>query len=602
MGTGAPVDSGAGETSAPPVDSGDGAPPPPPGAVVLQGGTVVDREGVRAGVDVLLADGRVWDVRPTGGTYGDAEVWDAAGRWVVPGLVDAHVHLAHSGATVWTGDPLDANLRAQLYHGVLAVYDVGGPDVILAARDAVEAGSLLGPHIRATGPFLTAVGSHPCERWPDPDLCVFVGPDDAAAAAAGRAAAGADAVKVALADAAFTPWPTPRLDLEALAAITAGPLPVIAHVDTDTDVVDAVDAGVSFLAHPPFSGPIGPDAVAAATRAEGVFSTVGAFAAVGDVLDGVTDLDDPGLLLGPGVSENWAFVRAHPDVLEPGWADASAAWAVDARANLGELARAGAVVLPGSDAGYYFVPHGVGLHRELAELVAGGWTPFEALVAATATARQVLGFEGGTVVPGAPADLLVLRTDPTVDVGALDDIETVVLGGVAWPRETLRTADLQSAGDAPCLEDADCGTGERCDGVDHRCAEACAPTYDYAGSCDPLTWCMPKDGVDAVEGACHEEGPCDLYAQDCAPAAYGQACVPLDVDTNTCWYGGPGQVGDSCSWDDADSACAPGLYCSVLTGTCYQLCDPEAVDTCPGRQVCVQQEAERGVPWFGLCL
>ena len=606
--TGAPTEETAPITDSSPVDSDPSdstttaSTPPPVGATVIVDVTVVDVHGVQPHVDVILDAGRVWDVRGTGEAYGDVARVDGAGRFLVPGLVDAHVHLAHSGATVWTGDPLDANLRANLYHGVLSVYDVGGPDVILALRDAVEAGTTLGPHIRATGPFLTAVQSHPCETWPEPDLCIFVDPSDAAAAASARASAGADAIKVALADAAFTPWGTPRLDLDALAQITAGTLPVIAHVDSDQDVVDAVDAGVVILAHPPFAGPIGPAALAAATRVEAVHSTVGAFAAVGDVLSGTTDLNDPGFILGPGVRDNWIYVAAHPEVLLDGWADASADWAAAARGNLVTLTAAGATILPGSDAGYYFVPHGVGLHRELAELVAEGWTPFQALVAATATASEVLGFEGGAIVDGAPADLLLLSADPVADVEALDEIETVFRGGVARAREDLRTVDLQVAGDAPCLDDADCGADARCDGLAHTCGAACAPVYDYVGSCDPASWCMPSDGVDDVDGVCHDEEACDLYAQDCAPAAYGQACVPLDVDTNECWYGGPQQVGEPCSWDSLGESCAPGLYCSFITEVCYELCDPAGADTCPGRQTCQQQEASRGVPWFGLCL
>jgi|GEM_PF-1524512 len=612
------TDSVAGDESAPPEEStptgestadspGDSDPDTPPaeppaGALVWDGVTVVDADGAAPDRAVIVVGERIWDVRAAGGPWpAEVEVMEADGRWIVPGLMDAHVHLAHSGATVWTGDPLDANLRASLYHGVTAVYDVGGPVALFELRDAVAGGTLLGPEVRATGPFLTTVLSHPCERWPDPDLCVFVEPDDAAAAVDALAAAGADGVKLALADAAFTPWPTPRLDLDAVSAITGGTLPVFAHVDADEDVIDAVARGVRHLAHPPFAGPAGPEAVSAAVSADAIHTTVGAFAAVGALLDGTLDLEDPDLVLGPGVLDNWAWVRAHPEVLEDGWAEASAEWAATARANLVTLRAAGATLLPGSDAGYYFQPHGLGLHRELAALVELGWTPEEALVDATWTSRRVLGLEGGRVRAGEPADLLLLTADPVLDVAALQAIETVILRGVPWARGDLISVDLQAAGD-PCLEDADCSADEACDGVDHRCVPACAPTWDLYGSCDEDSWCMPRDGVDAAVGACHEETSCDLYAQDCTPAEYGQACVPLDHDTTTCWIAGPRTAGETCSWDDEDRACAPGLFCSWIDGTCYTLCDPDAPDVCPGRERCVEQEAAVGVPWFGLCL
>jgi hypothetical protein len=346
---------------------------------------------------------------------------------------------------------------------------------------------------------------------------------------------------------------------------------------------------------------VGPEARDAACEADAVLSTVGAFAAVGRLLDGARDLDDPALIVGPGVRDNWRYVRARPEVLTDGWAEASAEWAASARANLVTLRAAGATVVPGSDAGYYFQPHGLGLHEELTALQDLGWTPLEALTAATLTARERLGFEGGRVRPGAPADLLVLREDPTLDVSALRAIDTVVLRGIPWARETLRTTDLQTAGE-PCLEADDCAADATCDALTRTCAPGCAPTFDRVDDCGPHAWCMPVDGVDATEGVCHPEDACDLYTQDCAPAAYGQACVPVDVDTNRCWYGGPRGAGEACSWTDADAACAPGLFCSWIDATCYTLCDPEVPDTCDGPQRCVRQLAAPGVPWFGLCL
>ncbi len=596
-----------------PVDTGDSAVSPPEGLLVLHGGTVVDVDGVRV-ADVWVDGATIWAVTTDPPPSG-SEVIDVRGGFLTPGLVDAHVHLAHSGATVWTGDPLEQNLRADLYHGVLEVYDLGGPEMLFAVRDAVEAGELLGPHILATGPFLTAVGSHPCESAPNADLCTFVAVDAdpgeqieaASTAAAARRAAGADAVKVALADADFTAWPTTRLDLQALAEITAGG-PTIAHVDENADVIDAIGAGVSVLAHPVFAGPMS-DVALGMVGGVPVESTVGAFAAVGEVLDGATDLSDDGLILGPGVLDNWIYVRANPEVLAEGWADASADWALDARDNLPSLRDAGAIVIPGSDAGYYFVPHGTGLQRELAGLVDAGWTPLEALAAATATASDALGFPGGRIAAGQPADLLVLGSDPSIDVAALDDIDRIVLGGVVHPRVELRTLPLvTSSVSGFCLTSADCAADEACDGLAHVCGSACPSPGAAANTCGGSAYCLPIDALSSPEGVCHPapgltaSGDCDLYMQDCRPSAYQQACVPFDGDTNGCWTSGPRAVGQTCSWDDADLACGVGLYCSLLDSRCYALCDPAAADTCPGARRCVEQESAPGVPWFGVCI
>jgi imidazolonepropionase-like amidohydrolase len=569
----------------------------PDDAWVLDGVTVVDADGARADRAVVLsAEGIV--VEAAAGSWPALPAVDGSGRYLVPGLVDAHVHLNYGGAIGTVGDTLATNLAAELYWGVTAVADLGGPEVLFALRDHVAAGDLLAPDIVATGPMLTAVGSHPCEGAPDPDLCVFVTADDAAEEGQRLLDAGADGLKVAIADAGFTDWATPRIDPEAVAGITSLGAPVFAHVDADADVIDAVDAGVSVLAHPPFGGPIGADALAAATSVDAVITTVGAFAGVGDLLDGSLDPDDPDLVLTDAVRDDWRAVQDGDIVLLDGWAEASADWAADARANLAALDAGGARLIPGSDAGYYFVPHGRGLHRELTELEALGWTPLEVLTATTLDARTLLGLPGGRIEAGSPADLVVLTEDPTASVSALASIEAVIRTGVYHPREELRVPQAVAFDDV-CL--SACPEG-RCDGVSHECVPACdTPCDRYEPACGAEAWCMPADGANAAAGVCHVEAGCDLYTQDCSPAWYAEACAPLDSDTNTCIPGGPRTAGQACSWVDPDLACQPGLFCSWIDFTCYTLCDPDAPD-CPGGLTCHTQYADTGVEWFGLCL
>ncbi|MDP2308947.1 MAG: amidohydrolase family protein [Pseudomonadota bacterium] len=592
----------SGTDSRSPGDSGVSHGDLPAGAWVIEGVTVVDADGARADRAVIVADGRIFDVRAAGALWpDDVEVREGGGRWLVPGLVDAHVHLGYAGAVGLVGDTLGANLAGQLYWGVTQVVDVGGPTVLFSLRDRVEAGDVRGPRVLATGPMLTTVGSHPCEDAPAPDQCVFVTPDDAEDAAETLVASGADALKVALADASFTRWPTPRLEVEAVRAAAAAGLPVYAHVDEDDDVVDAIAAGVTILAHPPFAGPMGADALLATTEAAALHTTVSAFAGVGDLLAGVTDPDDPDLLLTDAVRADWRAVQDGDTSLLEGWPEASEGWADHARANLSAAHAAGATILPGSDAGYYFVPHGAGLHQELAELEALGWSPLDALAAATSGARTVLGIEGGWVRTGEPADLVLLTEDPTASVAALAAIEAVIVRGVAHERADLRTF-AAGAFDDVCLSD-DCPTGQRCDGVTHTCATACDTPYDvHEPACGEAAWCMPEDGASAVVGVCHTEEGCDLYAQDCAPVWYGEACVPFDHDTSACMRAGPRDVGERCSWTDPSAACEAGLFCSWVDARCYELCDPAAGDTCTTPSECIQQRAAPEVGWFGLCL
>ena len=563
----------------------------PAGAVVLDDVVVVDARGAREGAAVVIVGDEIWGVTDAGqGWPDDATVTNLGGLTVIPGLVDSHVHIFHSGASWWVGDTLADNLAAQLAWGVVAVADLGSPVEVFALRDAIAAGRVRGPRIFATGPFLTAEGSHPCESVVDDTLCRFVegdGPEEVAALAE------ADGIKVALADADFTDWPTPRLDLGDLGEIVgASAGPVLAHVDEEDDALDALAAGVAVLAHPVFAAdldetPDGP-----------VISTFGAFSGTGALLDG--SLLDEDLSATPAaVRESWEWLADHPGAFADGWAAGSAEWDAHARANVALGVTEGREIVAGSDAGYWWVPHGVGLHRELDGLVAAGMTPLEALAAATSVPAALFGWDDlGFVDAGYRADLVVVEGRPDRDIAAARAIVAVYLGGEPWERGPLVVEGADADAGAFCLDEGDCADGV-CDLVAHTCTAGCDETYDRVGACDEETWCAPLDGLDSTaDGACRAGDGCDLYAQDCAPASYGENCAPVDVDTNVCWPAGPRRAGQSCSWSDADLYCEQGLYCSWVTYKCYTLCDPDVASACAS---CTLQTIE-GVPWFGLCL
>lgn len=560
--------------------------------LVVVGATVVDDRGARAPAGLLLAGGRIWgEVDPQAAPARFARL-DARGLTLVPGLIDSHVHLAHAGALGPVGDTLEQNLRATLAWGVIGAADVGGPLALVALREEQAAGRLLAPRLEVTGPFLTTELGHPCESTWDPALCVPVDGDGRAQAEALRAA-GVDRVKVALQDASFSPWPSARLDLADLAAICAGD--AIVHVGASQDAADAFAAGCRRLAHLPFGDVWGP-AQAGLGWAE-LHSTRAAFAAVGELLAGA-DVD--AFWATPEVVRaDWAAVAANPALLLDGWAEASALWTTQLEASLGVAVQAGAPVLPGSDAGYTFVPHGQALHGELEALVQAGLHPAEALARGTWHAAQARGWEDlGRVEPGFAADLLLLRCDPSADIACTQQIAWVILGGRAYTPEALLTAELRVAPlEGLCLGDEDCAEGV-CDRLAHTCVDACAAPYTDLETCGPGSWCVPADGYSSAAGACHADPPCDWRAQDCTPAAYPQTCVPRDWDTAACWPAGERLQGQACGWESR--RCAPGLYCSPASSTCLTLCDP-AEPTCPGATLCHEIEGPPGEPWFGLC-
>lgn len=585
----------------------------PIGAFVIDHVTVVDARGAQPERAVVIAEGRIHAVLSGGTIFAEGtEIVDGSGRYLVPGLADPHVHLTLSGATRWVGPALAENLRANLVSGVLAVMDVGGPTSLFDLRERIARGEILGPTVRATGPFLTVPGSHPCENYPYRE-CRFVDVRSARRIATGLIAEGADALKAALADAAFTPWPTPRLEPRALAQVTKIGVPVLVHIDTERDALDALDAGATILAHVPFDAPLSADAVTRLAKgARAIHTTLGAVGGVLRLLDDKVDYGVAELIVGPGVAANWQQIESNPQKLREGFIEGSRQWLAAAEHNLKALREAGAQLVAGTDAGYLFTPHGLGLHWELADLVALGWTPLEALTSATRDARALIGLEGGLVEAGAPADLLLLRADPLADITNLKAIDVVILRGKRWTQGALRSVDLYP-GASPeggvCLEANDCARGLRCDFLDHVCHRACRTTFWSITGCGPRGWCMPVDAlVGSLEGVCRDEPRrCDPYQTDsCAYAGAGSAytlsCQPLDHDTFACRAAGTAQPGETCSYDELGSSCAPGNFCSWLSSRCFRLCDPAAPDHCPEGSRCQAQEDGNGAIWFGLCL
>lgn len=588
-GTGTDGDSG---------DTGGTAPTLPSGLVILDQVTALDALGATEDAAILILDDRIWGVLPPeeqpADWPDDADVRALPGRTVIPGLIDAHVHLFHSGALDWVGPTVAENLAAQLAWGVVGVADLGGPEAAFALRDAIAAGQRVGPRIWATGPMLTAVGSHPCEVLNDEHLCRFVDGDGAEAVGE---LAHADGLKIALADAAFTPWPTPRLATDDLADIAvaggdAGQL-VAVHVDTPLDAWDASDAGAGLLTHPVFSEPWGTEPHPSVP----ITSTLGVFSSPAELEAG--DLLGEDLAWTPrGVRDDWSYWRWNLDTFLPGWVEEAAGWHAAARANVTARISSGDAVLAGSDAGYWLVPHGLGLHRELEVLVDLGLTPQGALAAATVEPAALFGWTDlGRVAAGYAASLIVLEADPRDDIRNTRRIEAVLLNGAVVAAEDA----LLPGGSGMCATDDDCNGDERCDAFSHTCLPECPGAGTPVNPCGPDAACLPANGLVGGDPVCRPLRTCDLYTQDCEPGWYGDACRPFDLDTSGCAPTGLAELGEPCSDLYPETGCLPGLVCGTVSGTCLELCDPDAsVDPCSAGTCTVITAGT--TPWYGLCL
>jgi imidazolonepropionase-like amidohydrolase len=350
--------------------------------LVLLGGRYVDvRTGtLRPNGAIVVRGGRIIALQPPERRWQPprgAQVIELKDRTVLPGLIDAHVHLTLAG------DP-DSNARTTILAGFTTVADLGSAgEAGIRLRDRIAKGQVPGPRIIAAGSWIGERGG----------VCEFGGATVHGAAEAGARAradleAGADLLKVCV-----TGWPADAVAHPDSIELGAGPLdavmvaaraagrPVFAHAIGQAGALLAAEHGVRALAHTPVVDSAGAAALAR-TRVR-VISTLAS--------------------LGPR--------PGGPEVV----------------ASFRRLRRAGVPIVLGTDAGV--LPHGQNA-RELVALTEAGLSPAEALRAATSDAAALLGAtDAGEIKVGAAGDLVVVAGDPLEDIRVVERPEVVILGG-----------------------------------------------------------------------------------------------------------------------------------------------------------------------------
>lgn len=377
-------------------------------------------------VTVVVADGTITSILPPAEHTPDAdEVVDARGGTLLPGLVDAHVHLRGAG-----------NLGQDLRHGVTTVLDMfSAPPQFTAMLRGRAARRDDEADLRSSGLMAGAADGWPAVMLPpDPSgwrMPGLSGPGDADTFVRDRAREGSDYLKVFVENAADVSRPT--LAPETVAAVTAAArrrgLLTVAHAPTVWATRTAREAGVDVLTHLPLDGAL-----------EGDLSGL----VVSPTLTMMRALTDPAsaadLLADPRLTRR--LPRRVVDALAAGdrgglpTSSAVGASYDHAEANLRRLREAGATILAGTDANDVpgraaAVLHGASMHLELELLVRAGMSPVEALHAATAAPARVFGLaDRGRIAVGARADLLLVDGDPLTDVTATRDVRRVWRAGV----------------------------------------------------------------------------------------------------------------------------------------------------------------------------
>jgi imidazolonepropionase-like amidohydrolase/ABC-type multidrug transport system permease subunit len=412
---------------------------------------------------VLVKDGKIVEVYPDAGPDSKqlkADLVEAAGKTLLPGLIDTHVHLGSPGGSYDSpADYADPNampreLAAYLYSGVTAVRSVGDfLDKSLEARQRISSGARLGAELFACGPMFTAENGHGTEyiqympeflREHAREQMVRTPKtaDEARQQVRALKLAGVDCVKAIL-EAGWPGHPYPRLDTGLLKAIGAEAraqnLPLAVHTGNALDVADALDAGATSIEHGSFSEEI-PDVLLARMAKSGVSydPTLSVIYALSRSPVEKLQLLSRSLVLQAAPKSLIESTRRGIEK-ETGDPMVPAARFEQAKQNLLRAYRAGVTLVAGSGAGNSLVIHGPTVQQELELWSQAGIPAAAALQAATSNAALLLRAGGrfGTIEAGREANLLLVDGDPLSDISATERISLVVFKGERIRRSAL---------------------------------------------------------------------------------------------------------------------------------------------------------------------
>ncbi|MFY9742922.1 MAG: amidohydrolase family protein [Candidatus Sulfotelmatobacter sp.] len=398
----------------------------PSKTVAIRAGHVLDVKTGKLLSDqtIIIEDGKIAGMGPSAGMKvpAGAPMIDLPHATVLPGLIDAHVHLTMDpkfgyeelGISVPRQTLTGAkNARITLQAGFTTVRNVaadGYSDVAL--RDAINAGDVPGPRMLVSGPPLGITGGHADENllpfaYHAKSESICDSPWACRAQVRENIKYGADLIKIMASGGVLSKGDDPQASqftLEEMKAIVdeAHRLgrKVAAHAHGAQAILWASEAGVDSIEH----GSYIDDAGIAEMKKDGTYLV-------------------PTLYLGDWMLDNAGLTHLPDFLLVKAKAVIPAA-----RKNIAHAFASGVKVAFGTDAAVY--PHGLNAH-EFAVMVKLGLTPLQAIQASTINAADLLGWSGkvGTLQPGAWGDVIAVDGDPLQDVTILQNVKFVMKGG-----------------------------------------------------------------------------------------------------------------------------------------------------------------------------
>jgi imidazolonepropionase-like amidohydrolase len=439
--------------------------------LAIVGVTVVNPE--RDGADAAMADAtvvisgdRIAAVGPRASTAVPAGATriDGTGKWLIPGLIDGHVHFFQSGNLYTRPDAADFNpvvpyaqevarnkarlpatFKVWLASGVTGVIDIGGPFWNFDMRDVADR-TAVAPRVEVAGPLISMVDRVKLDLG-DPPIIRIESPEAARALVARELERKPDFIKVW-----FIHQKGDDLARQEAIVKAAGDAAHAAHLRlavhaTELDVAKAsLRAGADYLVHSVFEEPIDDEFIALMRKNHALlcptlFVRNGYAYALSDRWQATPDeqrLADPQILAAMHDLEKMPKDKIPPRVAKL-MADQPAINAPTiAEQNLKKLWDAGIPIVMGTDAGNIGTLHGPSVFREMALMRDAGLTPLQVLRSATTNGARAMGrTDIGAVAPGKLADLVLLDADPLADVGNFSHADRVIKGGVVYEPKAL---------------------------------------------------------------------------------------------------------------------------------------------------------------------
>ena len=378
---------------------------------------------------VIVEGNRITGVQRGYAEVEGATIIDLSDSFVLPGLMDMHVHL--QGELGPDNDRDTLKMSSQLMQmrslhyamntlmaGFTTVRDVGSSEQeMYAMRDAIDRGWVDGPRIIAAGSVgitgghadISGVSPDLMKHWTSANVCD--GPYDCRRAARNVIKYGGDLIKITSTGGVMTQRATgtgQQMEMDELQEVVRAAArmgrKVASHAHEEDGIIAALEAGVASIEHGTYTGP----------RAIKLFKETGAYLV-------------PTLLAGKTV----ATLAVESEFMAPEVREKAVRVGNDMAGNFAKAHKAGVRVAYGTDSG--ISPHGTNA-QEAVLMVEAGMSPMDVLVTATVNAADLIDMSDsiGTIETGKFADIIAVDASPLDDIGELLDVDFVMKGGKVY--------------------------------------------------------------------------------------------------------------------------------------------------------------------------